>query len=149
MIGGILVVKTTVAFWAPIRFVHEPGDGGTPLVMMFTLQQNNGVRGVRTTENEEKWMLARQHFKLIRRIQGGEILLKRCQFRESTRTLGNTRYLMKLSGSCFLSGIAISKSLPENSISGSSVVVGVFFFAPKISGSLIGPNGSHGRNAAL
>ena len=62
MVGGIVGVETTVALVAPIGLVGEASDGGTPLIMMVTLQQHDGMRGVRSTENQKERMLARQHF---------------------------------------------------------------------------------------
>ena len=50
VVGCILVLETTVALVAPIAFVDEPGDGGTPLVMIVGLEKDDFSVCVRSTE---------------------------------------------------------------------------------------------------
>ena len=62
MIRCIVGVIAAITFMAPITSVHKASKGGASLVMMFALQQNNSVRGIRASENQEKWVLSAQHF---------------------------------------------------------------------------------------
>ena len=54
----IVGVVTTVALVAPIAAVDEAGDGGTPLVMIVRLENDDLVFSVGATENEEEGMVA-------------------------------------------------------------------------------------------
>ena len=54
----VVVVETAIAFMAPIATIDEPGDGGTPLVMIVRLENDDLVFSVGATENEEEGMVA-------------------------------------------------------------------------------------------
>ena len=76
MVSRVVVVIATVALVAPITLVDEASDGSAPLVMGVGLEQDDFMISVWATVNEEEGMLTRQHFQLVRRIQGREVLLE-------------------------------------------------------------------------
>ena len=61
MVGRIVRVVAAVALGAPITSVGEASEGGAPLIMMLTLENDDGVRRIWTSKIHEKWMLPRQH----------------------------------------------------------------------------------------
>ena len=112
MIGSIIRVVATVTLMAPIATIDEPGNGGTPLVMIVRLEQDDLVFSVRATENEEEGMVAAENFQLVGRVKAGKILLEPVQFGESTWTFGDACFSMKVLRHGFLQGITIPKGEP-------------------------------------
>ena len=112
MIGCIVMFETAIALVAPITFVHEASDGGTPLVMILILEQDDFVISVRSTENEKEGMLPRQHFKLIGRVQGREVCLELAQFGQAAWSFRHPSGSMKVLGHGFLSGPSPFKCVP-------------------------------------
>ena len=112
MVFSVVGVKATVTLGAPITTVGKSRNGGTPLIMMLTLEQYDGMRGVRSTENQEKRMLAAEDLELI---VGGEVALKLCQLWESAGSFAHPRRLMEFSGHGFLSGSSQTECIPITS----------------------------------
>ena len=112
MVGGIVGVVTAITFRAPIAFVDETFYGGAPLVMIIGLENDNLVFCVWTAEYQKKRVLSAQHFQLVWRVQGGQVLLKFAQFWESTRTFGDARRLVELPSIDALAWKSVTESVP-------------------------------------
>ena len=125
MIGRIIRVVATVTLMAPIATIDEPGNGGTPLVMIIRLEKDDFSFSVRSTEYEEEGMVAAENFQLIRRVKAGKILLEPVQFGESTGSFWDACCLVELLGQDTLRGTTIPESepgIPRHMVPGVGVV---------------------------
>ena len=112
MVSRIVLVITAITFRAPIAFVDETFYGGTPLVMIVRLENDDLLFSVGATEYEEEGMVAAENFQLVRRVKAGKILLEFSQLCQPARTFGHPCRLVKLPSIDALPGKTSTKCVP-------------------------------------
>ena len=112
MVSSIIIVIAAIALVAPIALIDEPGNGGTPLVMIVRLEKDDLVFCVGSTENEEEGMVAAENFQLVWQVQRRQVGLEPVQFWESTGAFCYACGSVQLTRIDALTRSSLTESLP-------------------------------------